>query len=135
MEKAQQSYHRPDFARAVAALPRRIRVVDTHTEGEPTRVIVDGGPELSPGSAQEHLEQLRRHHDDLRALVVREPRGADPVVGAWLGAPKDPEAVAQVVFSTTSVISGCASTARSAWRARSSTSAGWALAAIGSRPR
>lgn len=93
-----QAYDMSDFSIAIASNLRRIRVVDTHTEGEPTRVIIEGGPELEPASARDQLDRLRHHHDDLRAIVVREPRGADPVVGAWLGPPSIVETVAQVIF-------------------------------------
>ena len=77
---------------------QRIRIVDSHTEGEPTRVVIEGGPDLGPGSAAERLEVFRRDHDGFRTAVVLEPRGAESVVGALLAAPSSPEAVAQVVF-------------------------------------
>lgn len=77
---------------------QRIRIVDSHTEGEPTRVVVEGGPDLGSGSAAERLEVFRRDHDAFRAAVVLEPRGADCLVGALLGPPSSPDAVAQVIF-------------------------------------
>lgn len=77
---------------------QRIRIVDSHTEGEPTRVVIEGGPDLGPGSAAERLEVFRRHHDGFRTAVVLEPRGADSLVGALLGVPSSPEAVAEVIF-------------------------------------
>lgn len=78
--------------------PRRIRVIDSHTEGEPTRVVVAGGPELPAGSAAEHLALLRDRHDGFRSAVVNEPRGYDALVGALLLPPSTPAAVAQVVY-------------------------------------
>lgn len=77
---------------------RRIEVVDSHTGGEPTRVVVAGGPDLGGGPIAERLARLRAEHDWLRRAVVNEPRGSDVLVGALLLAPEDPEALAGVVF-------------------------------------
>ena len=77
---------------------QRIRIIDSHTEGEPTRVVIEGGPDLGPGSAAERLEVFRREHDGFRTAVVLEPRGAESLVGALLGAPSSAEAVAEVIF-------------------------------------
>lgn len=76
----------------------RIGVVDTHTGGEPTRVVVAGGPDLGGGSAAERRERFRRDHDGFRSAVVNEPRGSDVMVGALLLPPLDPRYVAGVVF-------------------------------------
>lgn len=78
--------------------PRRVRVIDSHTEGEPTRVIVSGGPDLGPGDAAARLQRMRRDHDGFRGALVNEPRGFDAMVGALLAEPSDPEAAAQVIF-------------------------------------
>jgi 4-hydroxyproline epimerase len=75
-----------------------IRVVDSHTEGEPTRVIIDGGPDLGSGSLAERRERFRREFDRYRSAVVNEPRGSDPVVGALLVPPQDPTCAAGVIF-------------------------------------
>ena len=77
---------------------RRIQVIDSHTEGEPTRVVLTGGPDLEPAPAAVQRRLLARHHDALRRAVVLEPRGHDAVVGAVLLPPIDPQAAAQVVF-------------------------------------
>jgi 4-hydroxyproline epimerase len=77
---------------------REIGVIDSHTEGEPTRVIVSGWPELSGATMADRRDAMRRSHDMLRAGVVREPRGHDAVVGALLMAPVSPGATAGVVF-------------------------------------
>lgn len=69
----------------------RLRVVDSHTEGEPTRVVVEGGPELAGGTVAERAESLARDHDDLRRGLVLEPRGSDVLVGAML-VPSDADA-------------------------------------------
>jgi 4-hydroxyproline epimerase len=77
---------------------RQIRVVDSHTGGEPTRVVVDGGPDLGDGSLVERLSRLRDRHDRFRSAVVNEPRGSDVLVGALLVPPSDPACAAGVIF-------------------------------------
>jgi 4-hydroxyproline epimerase len=77
---------------------QRIKVIDSHTGGEPTRVVVAGFPDLGSGSIAERLEIFRRDHDNLRSAVVREPRGYDAVVGALLCQPVDPASAAGVIF-------------------------------------
>ena len=77
---------------------RRIRIVDSHTGGEPTRVVVEGGPDLGDGPLSERLELLRDCYDQFRSAVVNEPRGSDAIVGAWLVAPTDPECATGVIF-------------------------------------
>ena len=80
------------------ARPRFVRVVDSHTGGEPTRVVIDGGPDLGGGSAAEQLEVFRDQHDAFRSAVVNEPRGSDVLVGALLIPPEDPTCAAGVIF-------------------------------------
>lgn len=77
---------------------KRIRAIDSHTGGEPTRVVIDGFPSLGLGSMAERLELFRRDHDRLRSAVVREPRGHDAIVGALLCKPVDKTAAAGVIF-------------------------------------
>ena len=77
---------------------RSIRVVDSHTEGEPTRLVVQGGPDLGRGPLSQRLETFRLEHDLFRSAVVNEPRGSDVVVGALLSRPTDPTCVAGVIF-------------------------------------
>lgn len=76
----------------------RIRVVDSHTGGEPTRVVVEGGPDLGTGSLVERRARLRDEFDTFRSAVVNEPRGSDVMVGAMLVEPTDPSCVAGVLF-------------------------------------
>ena len=78
--------------------PRFIPVIDSHTAGEPTRVVLEGGPELPEGPLAERLAYLRDHHDTFRSAVVNEPRGSDPLVGALLCTPSDPICAAGVIF-------------------------------------
>jgi 4-hydroxyproline epimerase len=77
---------------------QRVKVVDSHTGGEPTRLVVSGGPELGGGVLAERLERFRQHHDSFRSAVVNEPRGSDVVVGALLCKPVDPACAAGVIF-------------------------------------
>ena len=77
---------------------RRVRVVDSHTGGEPTRVVIDGFPDLGQGSMAERRIVFSEQHDDFRCAVVNEPRGSDVLVGAVLCEPFDPANVAGVIF-------------------------------------
>ena len=77
---------------------QRIRVIDSHTAGEPTRVVVAGGPDLGGGSMAQRLERFRARFDSFRSAVVNEPRGNDAMVGALLCEPSDPSCEAGVIF-------------------------------------
>ncbi len=76
----------------------KIRVIDSHTEGEPTRLVVEGFPDLGQGSMAERLAILRTEHDQWRKAVILEPRGNDILVGALLCPPQNPKATAGVIF-------------------------------------
>jgi 4-hydroxyproline epimerase len=76
----------------------RIQVIDSHTGGEPTRVIVAGGPDLGVGPLAERRERFRREFDRIRSAVVNEPRGSDVLVGAMLVPPHDAACVAGIIF-------------------------------------
>jgi len=75
-----------------------IRVVDSHTGGEPTRVVVAGGPDLGRGPIAGRQERFRKEHEAFRSAVVNEPRGSDVIVGALLCEPADPSCAAAVIF-------------------------------------
>jgi 4-hydroxyproline epimerase len=77
---------------------RTVRVIDSHTGGEPTRLVVSGGPDLGHGPLSERLGKFRAEHDEFRSAVVNEPRGSDVVVGALLCEPCDPTCAAGVIF-------------------------------------
>jgi 4-hydroxyproline epimerase len=77
---------------------RKIRIVDSHTGGEPTRLVVAGGPGLGQGPLAERLRRFRSQHDDFRSAVVNEPRGSEVVVGALLCQPVDPSCAAGVIY-------------------------------------
>ena len=76
----------------------RIQVIDTHTGGEPTRVVISGGPDLGSGPIAERRRRFRDDHDRFRSAVVNEPRGSNVLVGAVLCEPIDPANAAGVVF-------------------------------------
>ncbi|WP_158822858.1 proline racemase family protein [Granulicella sp. S156] len=77
---------------------KRVQVIDSHTAGEPTRVVIAGGPELGIGDLQSRLALLRTAHDGFRKGVVFEPRGSEVVVGALLCEPVNPASAAGVIF-------------------------------------
>ena len=77
---------------------RKVRVIDSHTGGEPTRVVIEGGPDLGKGPLAERLERFRSEHDRFRSAVVNEPRGSDVIVGALLCEPVDPSCTVGVIF-------------------------------------
>jgi len=76
----------------------RVQVIDSHTAGEPTRVVLSGAPELGVGSVADRLAVFREQADYFRSAVVNEPRGSDVVVGALLVEPVDRSCVAGVIF-------------------------------------
>jgi 4-hydroxyproline epimerase len=80
------------------SMPTRVQVIDSHTAGEPTRVVVAGGPDLGAGPLAARKERFEREHDRFRSAVVNEPRGSDVVVGALLVEPDDRSCAAGVIF-------------------------------------
>jgi 4-hydroxyproline epimerase len=77
---------------------KTISIIDSHTGGEPTRMVTEGGPDLGRGPLGERLALLKREHDDFRSAVVCEPRGSDVLVGALLCEPHAPDCAAGVIF-------------------------------------
>jgi 4-hydroxyproline epimerase len=75
-----------------------MRVIDSHTEGEPTRVIVEGGPELGDGPLAERRTRFAREFDHIRRFTVNEPHGHDAIVGALLCEPHDKSCAAGVIY-------------------------------------
>jgi len=82
----------------VNRLPQSVSVVDSHTEGEPTRVVIDGWPALTSPTMEGRREELAQRDEALWRGVVLEPRGHDAMVGALLTPPVSPGAAAGVVF-------------------------------------
>lgn len=77
---------------------KRIPYLDSHTGGEPTRLIPSLPFDLGTGSVADKLSTLKKNHDDLRRTVLLEPRGSDVLVGAYLVPPADPTCQFGVIF-------------------------------------
>jgi 4-hydroxyproline epimerase len=75
-----------------------MRVVDSHTEGEPTRLVIDGGPLLGHGSLAVRRGRFAEEFDHIRRFLVAEPRGSEALVGALLCEPEDPACAAGLIF-------------------------------------
>ena len=75
-----------------------LRVIDSHTEGEPTRVVVSGGPDLGRGPLRDRVCRFRETAVHVRRTAILEPRGSDAVVGALLCEPEDASCAAGVIF-------------------------------------
>jgi 4-hydroxyproline epimerase len=92
----------PTLAPARAGVPEssadRISILDSHTAGEPTRLVLSGGPALRAIRLQDRLAELRERFPDFRTRVVAEPRGSDVIVGALLCPAEHPESLAGVIF-------------------------------------
>jgi len=88
--------------------PHRIRILDSHTGGEPTRLVLEGGPELGCGPLAERAKLLREKFDSYRSAIVNEPRGSDVMVGALLVEPHEPGcAVGVIFFNNVGVLGMC----------------------------
>ena len=77
---------------------RKVLAIDSHTGGEPTRIVIAGGPELGEGSVAERCLRFREQHDGFRSFAVDEPRGSDILVGGLLVPPTDPSCVCGIIF-------------------------------------
>ena len=80
---------------------KRIQVIDSHTGGEPTRIVVAGGPDLGSGPMQERRQIFSDQYDEIRSAIVNEPRGSDVLVGGLLCDPVDSASAAGVIYFTT----------------------------------
>jgi 4-hydroxyproline epimerase len=76
----------------------KIQVIDSHTAGEPTRVVISGFPDLGGGAIDRRLQVFRENYDHLRTAIVCEPRGHSAIVGAVLCEPAEPGSAAGVIF-------------------------------------
>jgi proline racemase len=77
---------------------QKIRILDTHTGGEPTRLVLEGGPDLGRGPLSERVKLFQEKHDRFRTAIVGEPRGSDVFVGALLVEPHDKACHFGVIF-------------------------------------
>ena len=75
-----------------------ISIIDSHTGGEPTRLVVGGAPDLGAGPLADRVARFRDGHDRFRRAVVCEPRGSDVLVGALLCEPHAPDCIAGIIF-------------------------------------
>ncbi len=75
-----------------------VRVIDSHTGGEPTRLVLEGGPDLGDGPLAERLQRFRDGFDAYRSAIVNEPRGSDPLVGGLLVKPHRADCDLGVIF-------------------------------------
>ncbi len=75
-----------------------VRVIDSHTGGEPTRTVTEGGPKLGGGTLAQRALRLEREAHDFRRMLIGEPRGYEAMVGAVICEPTDPACVAGVIF-------------------------------------
>jgi 4-hydroxyproline epimerase len=85
-------------------LLEQVRVVDSHTGGEPTRTVIEGGPDLGTGDLHQRRLLFQRDHEAFRRALVTEPRASEAVVGALLCEPTRPDSIAGVIFFNNS---GC----------------------------
>ncbi len=74
------------------------KIIDSHTGGEPTRMVYDGFPTLVGDTIQDKLQYFKQNLDHLRQSIILEPRGNDVLVGALLLPTTNPKATAGVIF-------------------------------------
>ena len=87
---------------------KKLQVIDSHTAGEPTRVVVNGVPDLGGGTMAEQRLRFANEYDWMRTSCVSEPRGHDALVGALLCEPSESGCVAGVIFfNNVGVLHGC----------------------------
>lgn len=84
-----------------------IEVIDSHTAGEPTRVVLSGGPQLKPGPILQQLQEFQTHHDRFRSAIVNEPRGSDVTVGALLCEPNEGYDAGVIFFNNVGYLKMC----------------------------
>jgi 4-hydroxyproline epimerase len=84
------------------------RIIDSHTGGEPTRLVISGGPDLGNGSMAQRRERFRTEHDHWRRALANEPRGNDVIVGGIVTPPEHAGSACGVVFfNNTGVLGMC----------------------------
>jgi 4-hydroxyproline epimerase len=83
---------------AVGVPMQRVQIIDSHTGGEPTRLVVGGGPDIGFGPLSERLARFRDEHDDFRRALINEPRGSDVIVGGLLCEPHEPGCKLGVIY-------------------------------------
>lgn len=90
------------------SFPESIEVIDSHTGGEPTRVVVSGGPELGGGPLTARRDRFRDKFDSWRRALIHEPRGNPCLIGALILPPDDPScSLATVFFNNAGCLGMC----------------------------
>ena len=74
------------------------KIIDSHTGGEPTRMVYNGFPDLVGDTIQDKLQSFKQNFDHLRQSIILEPRGNDVLVGALLLPASNPKATAGIIF-------------------------------------
>lgn len=91
-----------DEQRAISWQPpshwRSLVVIESHTGGEPFRVVVDGLPEIPGETVLERRRHAEQNLDGLRKALMWEPRGHADMYGGWIGPPTTPEGDLSVLF-------------------------------------
>jgi 4-hydroxyproline epimerase len=77
---------------------RKVTVIDSHTEGEPTRLVVGGLPEPEGASIADRVRSVKAAFDDLYRPLLLEPRAYEAIVGAWIGPPTAADCVHDLIF-------------------------------------
>lgn len=77
---------------------KAIRIIDSHTGGEPTRLVLEGAPDLGEGPLADRVQRFKANFDAYRCAIVNEPRGNDTLVGALLCRPHRPDCEFGIIF-------------------------------------
>lgn len=77
---------------------KKVKILDSHTGGEPTRLVLEGFPDLGHGNMESRRQILSENFDHFRRATILEPRGNDVIVGALLCEPVNPKASAGIIF-------------------------------------
>lgn len=80
---------------------RFISVVDSHTGGDPTRIMVGGLPFIKGKTMIEKAEYFEKNFDNIRKMLLREPRGHRDMFGAALVEPVTENADLGIIFMST----------------------------------
>ncbi len=77
---------------------KQLHVIDSHTGGEPTRLVINGFPALTGATLAQQRDELRQQHDHWRRACLLEPRGNDVLVGALYCPAVSADATCGVIF-------------------------------------
>ncbi|MBU1586213.1 MAG: proline racemase family protein [Proteobacteria bacterium] len=87
-----------DFSRFSKGFDTCITTIDSHTEGEATRLIVNGAGKISGKTMMEKLEWFKSHHDHIRCLLTKEPRGSKEILAALVTENVTPDAKFGLIY-------------------------------------